>query len=704
MSDKTQSPLPLWERVMLIHGEERIKSVLKDFGLTETEVALYLFLAKHDALKGTEIARQIKKDKAQVYHMLKSLQAKGLLESTLEAPVRFVLIPFEKVVESTISAKREEAAQIENAKEELLNYWKNISQTSPELPLERFVVIEGRRKVYSKISEMIAETKNQLSTITTVTSLLQADQFGLYDGAFNHPLKSQIQFRFLTELSSRNLNRMKSLLKKISGSGFNLRGRNPDLGQSLFPRMVIRDCEEALFFITPQTSSSTEEQDYLCLWTNCRDLVQAFGSVFEDLWQSSTDIHKRIAEIETGKLPPKTCVISNAETAHKKYHEVISSAEKEVFMITSSKGLLACWKGKNIVKDWTQRGVSLRIMAPITSENLEAAQQLLKCCEVRHVPVGYLETTIVDGQHLFQFKNPPPEEEELRAMTYFENTFYTDDSEYVIKTKKMLDDIWRKASAPSAITVKSVTSNTNMTPPVPEETWIRVVKKITVPVLLEEQRPLEKLTEKDVLNKILTAERVIAKDPSKEIIRQYGTNAQAIIHPPSSFNLPDMLFHIFHSGKNSSFGAEDAIFVMLWLETPKGYAYVPVAYVGDNPESAEYCKTYVFPGSPAGQNVQLVKKDELQIMVHGNTLFAGWTTPIPLLPPLSLPPSCIILEGYSEVTTVTFTLLLPLGHRERVHMNGSEAFVTFLHPSSKYSGPGTDGFLARECIMEFYPP
>jgi sugar-specific transcriptional regulator TrmB len=118
----------------LVQGEENIKRVLKDFGLTETEAEVYLFLAKHDALKGTEIARQIKKDKAQVYHILKSLQAKGLAESTLEAPARFAPVPFEKVVESTINAKREEAARIENAKEELLSYWKNISKTKPELP------------------------------------------------------------------------------------------------------------------------------------------------------------------------------------------------------------------------------------------------------------------------------------------------------------------------------------------------------------------------------------------------------------------------------------------------------------------------------------------------------------------------------------------------------------------------------------------
>jgi hypothetical protein len=143
---------------------------------------------------------------------------------------------------------------------------------------------------------------------------------------------------------------------------------------------------------------------------------------------------------------------------------------------------------------------------------------------------------------------------------------------------------------------------------------------------------------------------------------------------------------------------------MLLLETQNGYAYVPVAFVGDNPEALNFWKKCVLQGSPAEQNILLVKKEELQIRVHGNTLFAGWTIPIQLQPSFSLPPSCVMLEGYGGVKTDRGTVLQISGYKTMVEQNGLEAFVTFLHPSSKYSGPGTDGFLARECVIEHYPP
>ena len=683
-------------------SQEKVLRTLESLGLSQSDAQVYVFLGKRGSQKAIDIAKALRMPKQQLYVVLKNLQSKAIVNATLERPARFSAVPFEKVLDLFVRARMEEAKRIQHGKNGFLSDWQSIAIGETADRAAKFTVLEGRNYIYSKLRQMIEETKNHLLIISTVPGLIRADQFGLLDAAFSHVSKSKIQLRFLTELSEQNVNALKSLLSRGLRSGLSFEGRVPELGLKLFTRIVIRDGEEAVFFITPETDAG-EERKETSLWTNSKPLVNSFSAVFEEMWRNSKEVQKKIVELESGKPTPSMNVISDAQTAYERYYDALQSAEKEIIILTTAKGLIACVKGKSLVKIWAQRGVSVRIMAPITSENLEASQQLLRCFEVRHVPSGYLGTTIVDVRELFQFKNPPPEKEELRSLEYFENTFYTNDSEYIEKTRNMLDIIWRNAQAPSPITVESIT-NPNMTSAIPKGTMTRVVRKINVPTLIEEQRPLENLTEKDILNKILTAQRIPVKDPSKEIIRHYGTNAQAIIHPPPHFNLPDILFHIFHIDKNSSYGVEDSMIVMLWLETPRGYTYVPVAFVEDNPEVAEFWKSYVFPGSPVAQNVQLVKKDELQVRVHGNSLFAGWTIPIRLSSLLSLPPSCVLLEGYGNVKTETFTVLGPSGGRMRTEFNGFEAFVTFLHPSSKYSGPGTDGFLARECIMEHYPP
>jgi len=681
-------------------GEETIKKVLQNSGLTEKEAEVYIFLAKHDALKGGEIARLMKKDKAQVFRILKSLQTKGLVEPTLEFPIRFTAVSFETVIESSIKAKREEVAFIESAKKDLLTYLKDRRQAELEPSLEKFVVIEGNNKIYPKISQMIRETKNQFSAVASVQGLAQAGQFGILADAFNHPLKSQIQFRFLTELSEQNLNAAKAILKKTPKAGFNFKVRNPDLGLRLFPRMVTRDEEEALFFITPRTDK-TKKTD-VCIWTNCKSLVQAFTAVFEDLWRNSTDIQKKIVEIKTGKLTPEICIIKDAEVAHKKYIETLREAEKEIVMMTSPEGLIRSWKNISLLKERTKNGVSTRIMAPIITENLPAAQELSKHCAVRHVPISYLGTTIIDGKHLFQFKTPTPDSEKPDAMAYFENTFYTNDVEYVEKTKSMLNDVWKNASVPQAVTLQSIISA-----PAPavaarsERTRYTEYRKM--PGWIEETEQ-STLTEKDVLNKIINAKRIPAKDHAKDIDIMYCSAGLAVIHPPSYFNLPDMIIIVRHIDKQSSLGAEDLLTVNLWLETPTGHAYMPVATAGDNPRAVDWRKK-LYAGTPAEQNCHLLKKDEIHVRMHGSTLFAGWTVPIPLFPqPYSLPPACILFEGYGELKTGMARTKSPSGRTQTSEFNGFDAFVTFFHPASKYSGPGTDGLLRRDVVMTSYPP
>jgi hypothetical protein len=150
-------------------------------------------------------------------------------------------------------------------------------------------------------------------------------------------------------------------------------------------------------------------------------------------------------------------------------------------------------------------------------------------------------------------------------------------------------------------------------------------------------------------------------------------------------------------------GAEDALQIFIWQKTPGGYGYVSVAFVGDNQKVLDYQKE-ILAGIVKNENFQLVNKDELQISVHGTTLFCGWTIEIPLSKRYCLPPGSILLEGYGDVKTNTLEMQYPSGYKLWNAYNGFEAFVTYFHPSLKYSGPGTDGFILRDSVMEIYPP
>ncbi len=688
-------------------SQEKVLKTLESLGFTKSDAQVYIFLGKKGPQKAKDIAKALKMPKQTLYLVIKNLQSKGMITATLEHPSRFSAAQFEKVLDLFVKIKTEEVQRIEQGRKDLISDWQAITIAEVGDDTSKFAVIEGRNFIYPRLRQMIEETKNQLLVVSTVPGLTRAEQYGLFDAAFSHASKTNTNLRFLTELSNENLKATKLLLGRMHKAGLSFEGRTPELGLKLVSRMLIRDDAEAAFFISQAKDKTTGGADELCLWTNSRAIVDSFKAVFEDLWQNSLDVEKRIVEIEAGKPTTKTCVISDSVAAKKKYEETMAEAEEEIVILTSSAGLYNIWKNIRQLKDRAEKGVHINIMAPITSGNFEAALHLSACCNVRHVPACYLRTTAVDRKHLFQFKNPPLEQEKGKGELSFENTIYTNDPEYVEKTRKMLDDVWKHSCAPSAVTLKEIIKPPMLRfAPVLDDEY--VVSKKDSPYQkifdfgIEERQGV--LTEEHVLNKIINAKRKPVKNPLKDIVRLYGSQASAVIHTPNSFGIPDMLLTFYHCNKQSSFGAEDFFYVDLWLKTSKGHFFVPVAAVGDNAKELEIRKLH-YARTPAGKNCHLVRKDELQIQVHGNTLFAGWTVPIPLFPPkYTLPPASVLFEGYGKLKSGLFTFTLPSGAKSIFEGNGFDAFVTFFHPASKYAGPGTDGMFGRDMILTGYPP
>ena len=688
-------------RILVVLSEETIKAVLKDAGFTEKEAVIYIFLAKHEPLKSTEIAKLLKKDKAQVFRILKKLQVKGFVEATLEFPTRYTVVSFDTILESVVKAKRDEVDFIEKTKEELINQLKKKNQIEPSL--EKFLVIKGKKRIDSKIKRMFQNTKHQISLALTVSGLMRIDRYGVFDVAISNPLKSRVQHRFLTELSEQNIETMKVFLKRMPKVGFHFKARNPDLNGALFLRIIIKDIEELLFFTSKQKNSEASNEE-VCMWTNSKSLVQTFQGVFDEIWRNSEDIIPKISEIETGKPSPNICIIGNVEKARRKYEDTLQSAKKEIVLMTSSKKLVTQWKNMSSLKEWSKQRVHVRIMAPIIGENLRIAEQISKIFPVKHIPIGYPEATIIDGEHYFQFQTSLTINEKDLSTPNFENVFYTNNLQYVSKMKKMFDDVWQSAREPSPITLEAILERTRKKTVVPSSNKKPSYFKKVNGLSFKDWKLNTSATEKHVLNKVINTSIFPRSVQSTGQMEMHGSSASAVIHPPPHFKLPDMVITFFHIEKHSSFGEEDAMLIYLWLEGPAGHSYVPVAYVGDNPKAQDVWKAFM-AGTPAGENVQLVKKEELQIQVHGNTLFVGWTRQIPLLTPeYSLPPSFLLIEGYGDLKTDSYTLLSPSNYKTDVERNGFDAFVTFFHPASKYSGPGTDGFFARDYTAITYPP
>jgi hypothetical protein len=196
----------------------------------------------------------------------------------------------------------------------------------------------------------------------------------------------------------------------------------------------------------------------------------------------------------------ETYVIRDAEAAFAKFNEVLNSSEKEILIMTSPKGVINAWKNQVLRKKSKEKGVSIKVVAPITSENLRAARELQNYCSVKHVPACHARATVIDGKHLFQFKLI---QEKLAGVQHFENTIFSGNLEFVQRARSILDEIWRGAFDISNVVVGSLSRTA--VPTVFPSTHVSDVAKIMheqnigAVIVVKDLSPLGIITERDII-------------------------------------------------------------------------------------------------------------------------------------------------------------------------------------------------------------
>lgn len=92
---------------------KKIIDKLVECGLTDKEAKVYCLLCKLGPCKASILARRLELPRPELYILLKKLQERGMVEATLERPMKFMAISFEKIMDQII---REEKGKIEEMK------------------------------------------------------------------------------------------------------------------------------------------------------------------------------------------------------------------------------------------------------------------------------------------------------------------------------------------------------------------------------------------------------------------------------------------------------------------------------------------------------------------------------------------------------------------------------------------------------------
>jgi sugar-specific transcriptional regulator TrmB/CBS domain-containing protein len=500
-------------------SEKDVTRFLQLLGLSKREIQVYMFLAKSGVQSTSFVAKRLKMERVQAYRTFKKLQEKGFIEATLERPTRFAIVPFESLFDNFITSKKNEVANLNDQKESLLTSWQSISAPESEYPVAKFSIITGKKKIHSKMLNMIEESKSQVIILTTALGFVQEDIAGIFDAAIEPAQDRNVNFSIITEINPENLKTVERMDKTIAEQHLGFEIRHVNMNSKLFPRFLIKDEEEAILYAPFSNETSVLNIEDEGLWINDKMFISVLKAFFAQMWQNGIDAIRRIDELKTGIPVGETLVIKQKDEALGKLLKVLDAARESITVITSSQSINRLAQSDQITKHF-KMGLKVRIMASIDLDNLGPAQTLAKNFEVKHVPISYLTMILVDEKHLFMFKMAPMTDFGVEPAFYFEDTFYSSDSSQIERVSEMLEDIWKRGIDISEISSQAGTKLPTVEVAASETVEEAVVKmlqnNVNSVLIVDDKKPIGVINDRELLKEIVEGQ----KDPGSTLAKE----------------------------------------------------------------------------------------------------------------------------------------------------------------------------------------
>jgi sugar-specific transcriptional regulator TrmB/CBS domain-containing protein len=501
-------------------SEKDITKFLQILGLSKREIQVYMFLAKSGVQSTSFVAKRLKMERVQAYRTFKKLQEKGFIEATLERPTRFTIVPFENLVDTFINAKKNEVLNLNEQKQNLITAWKSISTPESEYPVAKFSIITGKKKIHSKMINMIEESQKEVLFLTTGLGLIQEDIAGIFDAATEPAQKKNIPFQIITDISNENLKIADRIDRNIQEDKLNIKLRHMGMSSRFFPRFLIKDEEEAILYAPFGNETSVLNLEDEGLWINDKMFISVLKAFFDQMWSIGVDASRRMDELKSGIPIGETVVIKSAEEAWSKVTRVLESARNNIVIIGSSQSINRLAENDPII-EFLRKGIKVRIMASIDLDNLEPAQKLSSRYEIKHVPISYMTMMMVDDKHLFMFKMPPLGDWTSESVFYLSDTFYSSDPSQIERTSEMLNDIWKRG-----IEISEISSQAGMKLPKVEVAYTETVSQLVDTMLqngvnsvliVEHRRPIGVISDRDLLREIVEGQKDPATTMAKDL-------------------------------------------------------------------------------------------------------------------------------------------------------------------------------------------
>ena len=260
---------------------------LQRVGLSRYEALVFVNLARAGAATAGEVARASGVNRVQTYRALESLEARGLVEVTLDRPRRYAALAINSVFEMIAEEKRSELEKLDAVRKSLLEAWPRISGRTRETPSVRLQVIKGRTQIYRTLRQFVGEAKEEVLAFTTTKGIQRSYRAGINE-ALLEAMRRGVKARLAADITEANVALMTRVAQHVPL-------KHVDRQRA---RFILVDRTSILAFLI-QDEKTIRGDAETALWTNSPDFVRAHREFFEEAWRSGVPAAARLAALRS---------------------------------------------------------------------------------------------------------------------------------------------------------------------------------------------------------------------------------------------------------------------------------------------------------------------------------------------------------------------------------------------------------------------
>jgi sugar-specific transcriptional regulator TrmB len=255
-----------------------INRLLIRYDLTPNQAKVYLYLSKIGIKTASDVSKALKIPRTETYHLLSTLQQKGIVFSIFGKPTKFNAVGIDESIVILINNEKNRINELETGKESILKLWKMIPKYTGDKEKEednKFQTLQGRNSILVKLEQMVKKSSENILVLGT-----ESDFKKFYHTNFIELLKkTKSELKVLTDFSNKDNHIFEDIpSKKIK--------KLEDKSREDFC-FIIKDDSEVIFFI-----SNSGLKDMVAIWTDSKTFVITLRSLFSLIWKNAHHINE----------------------------------------------------------------------------------------------------------------------------------------------------------------------------------------------------------------------------------------------------------------------------------------------------------------------------------------------------------------------------------------------------------------------------